>query len=334
MTIPFTFISWNCRGGLLNHRKQHFVQSLVNKYHLSFFGLLETKKDTVDAFLVRKLWPNLYFDFAWVPSVGPSSGLLVIWNTIILQNTVIVSGSRWICMDFTFNSLPIRHILVYASNLASERLSLWNELLPLSIYTGLVFISGDFNDVLSPAERFLCTDFLPSMIAFRDFLNVAELVDLPLQGRSFTWQNSFSKSRIDRCCSSLSAVYAWSSSSLTALSRGLSDHVPILFQSNVKIDWGPKPFRSIDSWWEHSEFSSFVKSSWDSLDSTTNPLPLVRKLKQLRERIKTWNTDVYGDQNKKKTELSAEVAQLDIIADSRSLLVGEIERLADIKSQL
>ncbi|XP_050207802.1 uncharacterized protein LOC126657190 [Mercurialis annua] len=235
---------------------------MVSQYNLSFIGLLESKKDFTDAFLVRKLWPNLDFDFAWVPSIGSSRGLLIIWNSVLLSNITVVSGSCWICLDFMFHSFSIRHILIYASNLASERLSMWSELLPLTNYSGLVFISGDFNEVLCPAERLNCSKFSPSMVAIRDFLNESELMDLPLQGCTFTWHNSYSKSRIDRCFSYLSAVNVWSSSSLSALPRGLSDHVPLLFQSSAKFDWVPKPFRSIDTWWDHSEFSEFVNSSW------------------------------------------------------------------------
>ncbi|XP_050207537.1 uncharacterized protein LOC126656955 [Mercurialis annua] len=224
------------QGGLLNHRKQHFIWNMVSKYNLCFIGLFESKKESIDIFLVRKLWPNLGFDFSWVPSVGSSGGLFIIWNTVLLQNIEMVSGTRWICLDFMFDSLSIRHILIYVSNLASERLSLWNDLLPLLIYPGLVFISGDFNEVLAPTERFNCLHYSPSMLALRDILNDSELVDLPLHGRSFTWQNSLSKSRIDRCFSSLSAKNIWRSSSLTSLPRGLSDHVPLLFQSNDKFD--------------------------------------------------------------------------------------------------
>ncbi|XP_050211903.1 uncharacterized protein LOC126662059 [Mercurialis annua] len=160
------------------------------------------------------------------------------------------------------------------------------------------------------------------------------LVDLPLHDRSFTWQNSLSKSRIDRCFSSLSAANIWRSSSLTSLPRGLSDHVPLLFQSKSKFDWGPKPFRSMDIWWDHPEFSSFVGSSWELIFAADSSLPLVRRLKHLRERIKTWNLEVFGDQNKKHADLIAEASQLDNIADSRALSDAEKDRFAAVKNNL
>ncbi|XP_050233562.1 uncharacterized protein LOC126682049 [Mercurialis annua] len=256
--MSFSFISWNSRGSLLNHRKQRFIQNMVSKYNLSLFGMLETKKDSIDAFLVRKLWPNLDFDFAWVPLVGASGELLIIYNYVLLHNIEIDSGSRWIFLDLMFNFLSIRHILIYASNLASKRLSLWNDLLlltistlVLSLYAGILMKFYLLLNVLIAR--------ISRLLSLHDFLNESELVDLPLQGRSFTWQNSFSKSRIDGC---------------------------------------------------------------------------FRKLKHLRERFKTWNAEVLGDQNKKQAELATEIAQLDVIVESRSLQYVELERLDVIKSQL
>ncbi|XP_050217795.1 uncharacterized protein LOC126668650 [Mercurialis annua] len=289
-----------------------FSSSLVSKHNLCFIGLLESKKEIIDAFLVRKLWPNLDYGFDWVPSLGAFGGLLLIWNSMLMQSVSISKGTRWICFDFSFNSYNIRHILIYASNLASERLSMWAELIPLIAFQGMVFVSGDFNDILTPEERLNCVGYSASMLALRDFLNVSELIDLPLQGRSFTWRNSFSRSRIDRCLVSISTANTWRSLSLSALPDGFSDHVPILISSDVRIDWGSKSFRSVDAWWEHSEFSSFISSSWLSITGSDSSMSLIRKLKELRSKIRSWNTDVFGDQNKKILELAAEVSRLDL----------------------
>ena len=46
---------------------------------------------------------------------------------------------------------------------------------------------GDFNVVRYPCERLGCDSFSPAMFAFSDFIDRNCLVDLPLQGASFTW---------------------------------------------------------------------------------------------------------------------------------------------------
>ncbi|XP_055962278.1 uncharacterized protein LOC126687456 [Mercurialis annua] len=252
MSLPINFITWNCRGGLLSFRKQSFIRNLVSKHNPSFIGLVESKKENIDAFLVRKLWPNLDFDFSFVPSIGSSGGLLIIWNSVLLHNVSVTKGSRWICMDFSFSGFSIRHILVYASNAASERSSFWAELAPLICYPGLIIISGDFNEILKPEERINCQDFTASMLALHDFLNTTELMDIPLHA----------------ICSS-------------------------------------------------NEVTTFVQ-----------------KIKKLHLLIKEWNATVFGNQNKIIKDLSEEILQLDILADSRQLLEDERNRLACCKSDL
>lgn len=120
---------------------------------------------------------------------------------------------------------------------------------------------GDFNEVTSPVERLNRDHLSSSMMHFNNFINSAELIDLPLQGRKFTWRNSFSASRIDRGMVNVFTNSVWPFMSLTALSKNLSDHNPILFLVEAQVDWGPKPFRSLDYWWEKDSFASFLNQS-------------------------------------------------------------------------
>ena len=65
---------------------------------------------------------------------------------------------------------------------------------------------GDFNIIRYPSERVGCESFSPAMFAFSDFIESNSLVDLPLEGASFTWFRDFglpSMSRIDRTLASL-----------------------------------------------------------------------------------------------------------------------------------
>ncbi|XP_050222649.1 uncharacterized protein LOC126672737 [Mercurialis annua] len=296
MSLPLSFVSWNCRGGLSFNRKEHFIRNMVSTNNLSFIGLLESKKEVVGEFLVSKLWPNLDYKFDFIPSVGASGGILLIWNSM-MNNVSTSKGHRCIVLDFLFDAVPCRHILIYASNVASERMVFWRDIQAFLCFPGTILISGDFNETLSPEDRLHGAGFTPSMVAFRDFVNNAKLFDLPLQGRSFTWQNSHSRSRIDRCLISAAASSAWPNMSLLALPRGQSDHVPICFRSANKIDWGPKPFRSIDAWWDHNDFEEFVKASWGEI--CLNSSNLIQRLKEFRRRIKGWNSDVFGEQSQK-----------------------------------
>ncbi|XP_050211606.1 uncharacterized protein LOC126661785 [Mercurialis annua] len=277
---------------------------MVATHNLSFIGLIESKKEIVDDYLIKNLWPNLDFKFDFVPSVGASGGLVLIWNSVLLRNVTI----------------------------SKERVAFWRNLTSYMGFIGTIFISGDFNETLAPEEILNGTVFTPSMLALREFINDSEMLDLPLQGRVFTWQNSFSRSRIDRCLISTTASLLWPNMSLSALPRGQSDHVPICFRSANKVDWGPKLFRSVDAWWDHEDFSDFVAANWSDIClKSTN---LIQRLKDLRQRIKAWNSEVFGDQSKRIRELSDEILLKEVAGDSGLISEDEQVALSKLKEDL
>lgn len=55
MVFPFHMVSWNIRGGLHLARKQHFLRFLNREFKLSILGVLETKKEVIVDFIVRRL---------------------------------------------------------------------------------------------------------------------------------------------------------------------------------------------------------------------------------------------------------------------------------------
>ena len=67
----------------------------------------------------------------------------------------------------------------------------------------------------------------PAMTEFSDFISKQELMDLPFAGGTFTWSNSYSRSRIDRFLVSLE----WKSNILACCKRGCLDCVRIIFPS-------------------------------------------------------------------------------------------------------
>ncbi|XP_050221184.1 uncharacterized protein LOC126671453 [Mercurialis annua] len=214
----------------------------------------------------------------------------------------------------------------------SERLLLWHELSLLAGFVGNIFISGDFNETMILEERWNGSGYTASMLALRELVNNSELLDLPLHGSLFTWQNSISKSRIDRCLVSATAGTLWPDMSLTALPNVQSDHVPICFRSANGFDWGLKPFRALDAWWDHSEFADFMKNNWDV--ACGNSPNLIQRLKDLRHTIKSWNSEVFGDQNKIIQDLSQKIQVKNLAAESRILLEVEKTELSDLKISL
>lgn len=121
-------------------------------------------------------------------------------------------------------------------------------------FDGSVILLGDFNEVVCPEERRNCYSFSLSMEQFNDFIHFSGLIDLPLYGRKYTWRNSVSSSKIDRCLVNFATNANWHFMNLTTLPRRLSNHIPLLFSAKLEVDQGPKPFHSLDCWQEHEFF--------------------------------------------------------------------------------
>ncbi|XP_050232935.1 uncharacterized protein LOC126681437 [Mercurialis annua] len=250
----------------------------------------------------RLLWPNLDFDYRFVPSVGASG-------------------------------TAIRFILCYASNCPMHRATLWHELLPELNTDLFCILVGDFNEILDPSERHNCSSFSSSMLAFSEFISASSLVESCLHGRFYTWHNSISCSKIDRCFLSPRVFSLWPNSDLKALPRCYSDHVPLLFNSDAPINWGPKPFKSINAWWSHKDFSPFIAESWANISRRLPSSNLVIKLRELRSVIKTWNREIFGDMNSKLLDTQLKISELESSADFQDLNDEDGARLSTLYSE-
>jgi hypothetical protein len=160
---------------------------------------------------------------------------------------------------------------------------------------------GDFNAVLHREERrgvngIASSSQLNEIVEFQAFVDVLEVVDLPVLGRNFTWFHSSgsSMSRIDRALVSSEWISCWGNPSLWILPRTISDHCPLVLKHD-NIDWGPRPFRFNNHWLKHLDFNRVVEEFWRI---QTRPgwmgFVLKEKLKGLKLKIKEWSRNVYG----------------------------------------
>ena len=66
----------------------------------------------------------------------------------------------------------------------------------------------------------------------------------------------------------------------------MSDHCALIMK-NVEVDWGPRPFRTLDVWQQDVRFKDFIRSKWNSYDlSGFGLITLKEKLKRLKSNIK------------------------------------------------
>ncbi|KAL1293398.1 hypothetical protein AAHE18_19G070000 [Arachis hypogaea] len=109
---------------------------------------------------------------------------------------------------------------------------------------------GDFNEIVSVEERKGTTSLTASAEDFKDWIQDMHLLDLLLNDRKFTWFRGRSCSRLDRVLVSLEWAKEFPEIRLRGGSRGMSDPCPLIVEGSRLRD-GPRPFRSLDSWFTH-----------------------------------------------------------------------------------
>lgn len=110
----------------------------------------------IDDFLIRRLWVTGDVGYCFVPSVGSSAGLF---------------GARWISLTFDWVSAKVKVILVYAYNIAQDKMLPWEKLRPMLSFDGAITVLGDFNEITKLKERRNEGSFTISMKQFVDFIN-------------------------------------------------------------------------------------------------------------------------------------------------------------------
>ena len=123
-------------------------------------------------------------------------------------------------------------------------------------------MGGDFNVVRFPFERSSSTSFIAAMREFSNFISEQSLIDIPLQGGSFTWSNSCevaSKARLDRFLFSADWEDKFPSVSQRRLSRLLSDHFSIVLEVG-SFQRSRRPFRFENMWFKDEGFVEGVRS--------------------------------------------------------------------------
>lgn len=319
-------LSYNIRG-VGSKIKIQEVRDLINRLGVDICCLQETKLESVNERMARSLWGDGNFDWAARNSNGRSGGIMTFWNTEVfsassswhMEGAVIVNGFWG----------PERVINVYAPCPLEDRSELWDRLLQVvqQIGIGSIYIIGDFNSIRYPNERSGVSESVVrrDLESFDTFIRDANLFDLPLHGRKFTWYkpNGRCKSRLDRMLVNNTWITKWPTACLKGLPRSISDHCPIFLESKSSY-WGPKPFRFINAWMTHPDFKEFVMKAWSGYQIVGWGGYIVKeKLKLLKEDLRQWNNLVFGSIEKKIESLKEKIQELDFINDALGL--DEIE---------
>ncbi|GKV19346.1 hypothetical protein SLEP1_g29624 [Rubroshorea leprosula] len=291
----------------------------------------ETKLEMVQGNLCKMLWYSDEFDWVMKESVGASGGLQCVWNRreFVKQREFSGDGFVGISGEWGSQKLKCNLVNIYAPNDRQKKLKLWEDLrLMIVEEEGRWLIAGDFNAVRSANEKKGKTGETMEMREFDEFIVSAGLVDLKLANRRFTWYrpDGTSMSRLDRVLMSDEMYNLEKEWVQQGLKRTVSDHCPIMVKTTA-ADWGPKPFRVFDAWQQHPQYRKVVEDKWKELNVEGYAgYRCLQKLKRLKEFLKGWNKEVFGNMETQFNNVAEKVERIDLKNEVVELEGSEVKQ--------
>ncbi|RVW20279.1 hypothetical protein CK203_106454 [Vitis vinifera] len=203
--------------------------------------------------MVKSLGVGRFLDWRTIEAAGAAGGVLICWDKRSLDLLEWEKGQFSISCKFRTveNGAIWVFTGVYGPFTKEDRECLWEEFGAIRGLWGEPWcVGGDFNVILSQGERSRQWRISHAMRRFAQVMDDLELIDLSLQGGSFTWSGGFQNqawARLDRFMVSPSWLDQFRNVTQKRLSRPISDHFPIIIEGGG-IERGPSPFKFENMW--------------------------------------------------------------------------------------
>eukprot|EP00253_Pinus_taeda_P027174 PITA_27174 len=290
-----------------------------------------------------KAWPG--GQVTAVEAQGASGGLAILWDAGKIQLLNIHANKHFIQSIFHLLGTNIYgHITnVYFSQESQQKVENLETLSHLNHDRSyqLWVAGGDFNMIASLEERQggRCRINRDGSL-LKDFINTNWLIDIPTSNGLYTWTNKRVNpmqisSRLDRFLISDNAVHTGGEFIANIVPFFRSDHWPIGLHWNRPGSDIKRPFRFEAFWLSHPEFKDFIQATWKKCNPTapTKMERFQKKLKMLKEEIKQWNKNTFGNILREKEILIQEIKKIQqkIILEGRSEELAHKEQEAEHK---
>jgi hypothetical protein len=191
---------------------------------------------------------------------------------------------------------------VYASTCYIKRRNPWSVLSNIQNQYNLPWSCiGDFNTVLGSHEHKGIHE--PARLPMNDFQHWSDsnnLIHLHTKGAAYTWSNgrrgrNKTQKRLDRVIVNHDWINACQTINVCTLTKLRSDHFPLLFEFQTQTAQFSSSFKFMKMWISHPDCINVVKQCWNNQISGCPMFILSQKLKMLKEALKTWNKNTFGN---------------------------------------
>ncbi|XP_062094258.1 uncharacterized protein LOC133800317 [Humulus lupulus] len=227
----------------------------------------------------------------------PNGRIVVAWNPLSYDVDIRGSSSQWMHFDvLAKNRDHFAITVVYASNDKIGRERLWEDLENMAHgISGPWIVMGDFNDVLSPEDRFPYHGNGSELASFQHCAESCRLLDMKFSGNFFTWNNKQAGkdrvyAKLDRVLANENWIGKFPTTEVVFFPEGDMDHSPFMVNFG-SLPENKKPFRFFNFWSNLEGYQRTVAESWRKEVQGTPMFCLITKLKRLRVELKKFNRE-------------------------------------------
>ncbi len=187
----FKFLSWNVRG-LNNKDKCSAVNSFIRSCKCAAICLQETKLPSLSPTKFRSFCGSHISEFRALDAVGSRGGLVTAWNPALFVCDAHWVGSFSLTTELRrkVDGLVFTLSNVYGPIDSALKGAFLQEIRDNGLKAvGVWALLGDFNMLLSLADKNGPSVRTSEMLSFRDTIGSLALFDVPLSNRAFTWSN-------------------------------------------------------------------------------------------------------------------------------------------------
>lgn len=202
--------------------------------------------------------------------------------------------------SITLNGILFGFSVIYVSTNYITRRQLWNKLSQVTTSIHWTYIE-DFNCIVNAHEYRGSTSLARQpMTDFFKWTDANSLILLPTLGNLLSWNNgrkgrNKTEKRLDRVVCNLDLLDICNFSVCNILIRIKSDHHPILFSLKLVDIPIKSQFRFMSMWTKSQDCTKIIEDSWKKHVVGCPMYVPDRKLKLLKNRLKDWNKNCFGD---------------------------------------
>lgn len=164
--------------------------------------------------IIKILWGVEEFERSAVGSEGHSGGMLTVWKKGVIEPSFSFKDKGFLGVNVCWQGTNCNFVNVFSSCFISEKRELWRKLLDwkFKLPRGEWIVGGEFNAIkLGEERKGRSQSSGVEMEEFVKFIELMEVVDVPVIGNKLTWINSNGKasSRLVRILLSEGTINQW-----------------------------------------------------------------------------------------------------------------------------